>query len=62
MMTNYIGDSWKQDLEQKIMERYLDGQPIKEIRKSLVITTTEVETRVKRVIRKWKKTVRSNTA
>ena len=47
--------------DQKIMERYLDDQPIEEISTSLVISSTEVETRVKRVIRKWKKTVKSNT-
>ncbi len=46
--------------DQKIMERYLDGQPIEEISKSLVITPTDIETCVKRVIREWKKTVRSD--
>ena len=46
--------------DQKIMERYLDDQPIEEISKSLVITPTDIETCVKRVIRKWKKTVRSD--
>ena len=42
------------------MERYLDNQPIEEISKSLVITPTDIETCVKRVIREWKKTVRSD--
>ena len=46
--------------DQKIMERYLDGQPIEEISRSLVISPTDIETCVKRVIREWKKTVRSN--
>ncbi|MYB65970.1 sigma-70 family RNA polymerase sigma factor [Candidatus Poribacteria bacterium] len=47
--------------DQKVMERHLDGQPIEEISRSLVITPTDIETCVKRVIREWKKTVRSNT-
>ena len=47
--------------DQKVMERYLDDQPIEEISRSLVISPTDIETCVKRVIRKWKKTVRSNT-
>ena len=43
------------------MERYLDDQPIEEISTRLGISSTEVETRVKLVIREWKKTVKSNT-
>ena len=46
--------------DQKIMERHLDGQPIEEISRSLLISPTDVETCVKRVIREWKKTVKSN--
>ena len=41
--------------ERKIMERYLDDQPIKEIGEELGISPTDVETCVKRVIREWKK-------
>ncbi len=44
--------------EQKVMERYLDNQPIKEISKKLGISPTDVETCVKRVIREWKKTTK----
>ena len=43
--------------EQKVMERYLDNQPIKEISEKLGISPTDVETCVKRVIRQWKKTL-----
>ena len=42
------------------MERYLDDQPIEEISRSLRISPTEVETRVKRMIREWKKLAKSN--
>ena len=41
--------------DQKIMERYLDGQPYEEISRSLRISPTDVETCVKRVIREWNK-------
>ena len=47
--------------DQKIMERYLDDQPIEEISTRLGISPTDVETRAKRMIREWKKTVKSNT-
>ena len=43
------------------MERHLDGQPYEEISRSLRITPTDAETRVKRVIREWKKIAKSNT-
>ena len=46
--------------DQKVMERYLDDQPIEEISRSLVISPTDIETCVKRVIRKWKKIAKSN--
>lgn len=41
-----------------IMERYLDNQSIVKISKSLRISTTDVETSVKCVIREWKKTAK----
>ena len=41
-----------------IVERYLDNQSIEEISRSLRISTTDVETSVKRVIREWKKTAK----
>lgn len=47
--------------DQKILERHLDGQPYEEISRSLRISPTDVEASVKRVIRKWKKTAKSNT-
>lgn len=47
--------------EQKIMERYLDNQPLEEISEKLGISPTDVEMCVKRVIKRWKKTVTQNT-
>lgn len=44
--------------DQKVMERYLDNQPIEEISKNLCISPTDVQTCAKRVIRKWKKTAK----
>ena len=46
--------------EQKIMERYLDNQPLKEISEKLGISPTDIEVCVKRVIKRWKKTVTQN--
>ncbi|RKU30764.1 hypothetical protein C6497_03535 [Candidatus Poribacteria bacterium] len=46
--------------ERKIMERYLDNQPLKEISEKLGISPTDVEVCVKRVIMRWKKTVTQN--
>ena len=46
--------------EQKIMERYLDNQPLEHISEKLGISPTDVETCVKRVIKRWKKTVTQN--
>ena len=43
--------------EQKIMERYLDNQPLKEISEKLGISPHDIEVCVKRVIKRWKKTV-----
>ena len=44
--------------EQKIMERYLDNQPLKEISEKLGMSTDDIEVRVKRVIKRWKKTTK----
>lgn len=44
--------------DQKVMERYLDNQPIEEISKNLCISPTDVQTCAKRVIREWKKTAK----
>ncbi len=46
--------------EQKIMERYLDNQPLEEITEKLSISPTDIEVCVKRVIKRWKKTVTQN--
>ena len=43
--------------ERKIMERYLDNQPLEEISEKLGVSPTDVEVCVKRVIKQWKKTV-----
>ena len=44
--------------EQKIVERYLDNQPLKEISEKLGISPHDIETCVKRVIKRWKKTTK----
>ena len=46
--------------DRKIMERYLDGQPLLEIAKAIGISPSDVEKRVKRVIAQWKKAAREN--
>ena len=46
--------------ERKIMERYLDGQPLSEITEALGISRSNVEKTVKRVIAQWKKAVKQN--
>ena len=43
--------------EQKIMERYLDNQPLNEISEKLGRSPHDIEACVKRVIKRWKKTV-----
>ena len=46
--------------DRKIMERYLDGQPLLEIAKAIGISGSAVEERVKRVIAQWKKAAEEN--
>jgi len=46
--------------EQKIMERYLDNQPLEEISEKLDTPPTDIEVCVKRVIKRWKKTATQN--
>jgi RNA polymerase sigma-70 factor (ECF subfamily) len=46
--------------EQKIMERYLDNQPLKEMSEKLGVSPHDIEVCVKRVIKRWKKTVTQN--
>lgn len=43
------------ELEQKVMERYLDNQPLEIISEKLGISPTDIEACVKHVIRQWKK-------
>ena len=46
--------------ERKIMERYLDGEPLSDIAKAIGISVATVEARVKCVITQWKKAARQN--
>ena len=46
--------------DRKIMERYLDGQPLSVITEALSISPTTVERTVKRVITDWKKAAKDN--
>ena len=48
--------------EQKIMERYLDNQPLEYISEKLGISLADVEACVKRVIKQWKKITKQNAA
>ena len=47
--------------DRKVMERYLDGQPLSDIAKAIGISRSDVEARVKRVIADWKKAARQNS-
>ena len=46
--------------DRKIMERYLDNQPLSEISERLSISPSAIEAVVKRVIKDWKKAARQN--
>ena len=46
--------------ERKIMERYLDEQPLSEIVKAIGLSRSTVEKTVKRVIAQWKKAAQDN--
>ena len=46
--------------DRKIMERYLDGEPLLEIATAIGISCSDVEECVKRVIKQWKKAVKQN--
>lgn len=48
--------------DRKIMERYLDGQPLSEIAKAIGLSRSTVEERVKCVIAQWKKAAEDNPA
>lgn len=53
-------DCLSEEKDRKIMERYLDGQPLLEIAKAIGIPSSAVEKRVKRVIADWKKAAKDN--
>ena len=44
-----------EEKDSKVMERYLDEQPLSEITAALGISRSKVEETVKRVIKQWKK-------
>ncbi len=47
--------------DRKVMERYLDGQPLLEIAKAIGVSRSVIEQTVKRVIADWKKAARQNS-
>ena len=46
--------------DRKVMERYLDGQSLSKIAKTIGISHSKVEETVKRVIKQWKKAAEDN--
>lgn len=52
----------REEEDRKIMERYLDGQPLLEIAKAVSISHSTVQQTVKRVIAQWKKAAKQNSA
>ncbi|MDE0635245.1 MAG: sigma-70 family RNA polymerase sigma factor [Candidatus Poribacteria bacterium] len=46
--------------ERKIMERYVDNQPLEKISEKLGVSPTDIEVCVKRVVKRWKKIVTQN--
>ena len=55
-------DRLSEENERKIMERYLDEQPLSEIAKAIGISRSKVEETVKRVIKQWEKAAKDNPA
>lgn len=53
-------DCLPEEEDKRIMERYLDGQPLLEIAKAIGISHSAVEQTVKHVIAQWKKAARQN--
>lgn len=53
-------DCLPEEVDRKIMERYLDNQPLSEISENLGISPFDIEAIVKRVIKAWKKAARQN--
>ena len=46
--------------DRKVMERYLDGQPLSEIAKAIGFSRSDLEKTVKRVIKQWKEAAKQN--
>ena len=55
-------DCLREEKDRWVMERYLDGEPLSEIAKAIDISCSDVEERVKRVIKQWKKAAKENPA
>ena len=55
-------DCLPEEDERKIMEQYLDGQPLSDIAKANGISCSDVDKCVKHMIRQWKKAVKQNPA
>ena len=53
-------DCLPEEKDRKIMERYLDEQPLSEIAKAIGISRSDVEGTMKRVIADWKKAAKDN--
>ena len=53
-------DCLPEENDRKIMERYLDEQPLSDIAKAIGISRSDVKKRVKRVIAQWKKAAQDN--
>jgi len=53
-------DCLPEEKDRKIMERYLDGQPLSKIAKAIGISRSDVEGTVKRVIADWQKAAKDN--
>ena len=53
-------DYLPEENDRKIMERYLDGQPLSKIAKAIGISRSDVEGTVKRVIADWQKAAKDN--
>lgn len=53
-------DCLPEENDRKIMERYLEEQPLSEITKALGISCSTIEETVKRVIADWKKAAKDN--
>jgi len=54
-------DCLPEETDRKIMERYLDGQPLSDIAKANGMSRSDVDKCVKRVIEQWKKAAKQNS-